>query len=243
VGPSRVRPLDPAGLTRMSLTDTAAELLARLARDLARTGGGVLVVDGVATAGSGGPHPGSWGVALSFAEMARVDGGPPDWEGIARDLTEADNLRSGRRGALRGPERSGVAGVAGVAGATVAALDEWLATRDPIASQLVATSARAALAAEDRLDEDGLCEGLIGVLVVAAGAARILGDADLAAEVSHRAGAAATRAKREGWRLGSRQVDQTWLTGVAGIAWGLLAVDQCPRVNPLCPADAEASAG
>jgi hypothetical protein len=228
VGPSRVRPLDPAGLTRMSLTD------------LARTGGGVLVVDGVATAGSGGPHPGSWGVALSFAEMARVDGGPPDWQRIGRDLTEADNLRSGRRGALRGPERSGVAGVAG---ATVAALDEWLATRDPIASQLVATSARAALDAEASLGEDGLREGLIGVLVVAAGAARILGDADLAAEVSHRAGAAATRAKREGWRLGSRQVDQTWLTGVAGIAWGLLAVDQCPRVNPLCPADAEASAG
>jgi len=86
---------------------------------------------------------------------------------------------------------------------------------------------------------DGLCHGTIGIFVVAAGVARARHDLPLLLEVRSHAAEVCSRAVKRGWRLDDqRLVDQSWLTGSAGIAWGLLAVDKQPLINPLSPADA-----
>ena len=85
---------------------------------------------------------------------------------------------------------------------------------------------------------DGLCHGALGTLAVAAGAARIGRDKELAKAVLEKTQALCENAQVNGWRLEEgRTLDHGWLTGVAGIAWGLLVVTRQPRVNPLSPAD------
>jgi lantibiotic modifying enzyme len=87
---------------------------------------------------------------------------------------------------------------------------------------------------------DGLCHGRMGVLAVAAGAARAGDESSLARMVTESAEESCWRAETEGWSLEGGAVGHGWLTGIAGIAWGLLAVANQPRVNPLSPADASA---
>ena len=126
----------------------------------------------------------------------------------------------------------------GIAGVAVAAL---------LAADTCPDSDHTALAKEavleslamPKLETDGLCHGVMGVLVVGAAVARATGDRELETKVSSAADAMCRRVRREGWRLEtSRVVDQSWLTGVAGIAWALLVIDSRPVVNPLCPVDA-----
>jgi lantibiotic modifying enzyme len=87
------------------------------------------------------------------------------------------------------------------------------------------------------VSSDGLCHGTLGMLAVAGGVARIAHDAGLAQTVVGKAEEACEHANTLGWRLDDRTLDHGWLTGVAGIAWGLLVVSEQPRVNPLSPAD------
>lgn len=124
----------------------------------------------------------------------------------------------------------------GMAGLAVAAL---IAHSESGSTESLAIAVEAAHASlETETETDGLCHGAAGVLAVASGVCRIARDGDLRKKILDRVDALLRRAQRGLLRLDpSRIVDQTWLTGVAGIAWGLLVVDQRPRVNPLCPPD------
>jgi hypothetical protein len=126
----------------------------------------------------------------------------------------------------------------GVAGVAVAAL---LANDGSADSDYITLAREAVLEslAMPRLETDGLCHGAMGVLVVGAAMARVSDNRALEAQVHSAADAICRRIRREGWRLEtSRVADQSWLTGVAGIAWALLVIDSRPIVNPLCPVDA-----
>lgn len=93
---------------------------------------------------------------------------------------------------------------------------------------------------DNGVSSDGLCHGQIGVLAVAAGVARIAEDRELERSIMGRALTACRHAEEHGWSLEKeRTIDHGWLTGVAGIAWGLLALGHRPIVNPLSPADSE----
>lgn len=125
----------------------------------------------------------------------------------------------------------------GVAGTAVAAIMAWKAQRDARLAEMARESAHSSLSALP-LRTDGLCHGSLGVLVVAAGVARCLGDeALLRHAVERRDGLFPS--DHSGWQFdGETFIDQSWLTGTAGIAWGLLVIDAPPSINPLCPPDA-----
>jgi Lanthionine synthetase C-like protein len=134
--------------------------------------------------------------------------------------------------------RQGGAGwCSGAAGTAVAALMAWSATDLSELRDLARRSAEAALA-EAPLETDGLCHGTAGVFAVAAGVSRCTGDSRLMLEVRSRAAQAWPDLSQRRWRLDpGRVLDQSWLTGVSGIAWALMAIEQRPLVNPLCPLD------
>lgn len=182
-----------------------------------------------------------------------VEVGPPSV--VAEQEWSADGLAHGALGAAvatcAGPEdltvdriqnlgRSLVSGgwCNGRAGMAVAAL---VASPDGASDAHAEFAHEQAMAALDQaFATDGVCHGLIGALVVAAGVARATGDPELRLMVERRAQDVCSRVSVRGWRLErSRAVDASWLTGVAGMAWGLMAVWRQPLVNPLCPPDSQ----
>ncbi len=127
----------------------------------------------------------------------------------------------------------------GAAGLAAAYLLSHEASRDE--HELWRGREAARRAAADTYASDGLCHGTFGVLAVSAGVARLCADAQLRELVLSRAAEMISQARSIGWRLErDRYADPTFLTGIAGIAWGLIAVLLEPVVNPLSPVDSEA---
>jgi hypothetical protein len=126
----------------------------------------------------------------------------------------------------------------GIAGTAVASLIAWRSTGLAAFRSLAHRSIEAALG-ELPLETDGLCHGTAGVLVVAAGVARCTQSASLMQTAVCHARRVWSVPSRRNWRLDrTYQVDQSWLTGVSGIAWALMTLSRPPLVNPLCPVDA-----
>jgi hypothetical protein len=87
------------------------------------------------------------------------------------------------------------------------------------------------------LQDDSLCHGLAGVLVVSAGVTRVLREPGLVAQLS--AAALDLCDDARGFRATNDAIlDATWLTGVTGVLWALLVSERQPEVNPILPIDA-----
>jgi len=100
----------------------------------------------------------------------------------------------------------------------------------PTMLQLVSQSTLAA--------ESGLCHGILGALVVAAGAARIAGDFDTLVSVQEMASGLFDNDLLLRYP-DDLLVDYSWLTGSAGVLWAILAIHRRPLLNPLLPFDSE----
>ena len=136
--------------------------------------------------------------------------------------------------------KTGPGWCSGLTGLTALALLAAAVQDDARFLEIARRAASADLKSFALLPTDGLCHGLIGTLAVAAGVARITADKGLLKRVRKEANSACERAAHRGWRLDpGGHIDQSWLTGAAGIAWGLLAIANMPCVNPLSPCDSQ----
>jgi hypothetical protein len=125
----------------------------------------------------------------------------------------------------------------GMAGAAVTALMAAPSPSSPLAS-LAKSYARAALGQLPLLESDALCHGTSGVLVACAGVARCAKDDLLATQVTRAVERYLRRPTGFQVRLDKGfLIDQSWLTGIAGIAWAMMAIQAAPLINPLCPPD------
>jgi Lanthionine synthetase C-like protein len=93
-----------------------------------------------------------------------------------------------------------------------------------------------ALARVVHAQDETLCHGTAGVLCVAAGVGRCLGAPDLIDAAAGTAESAVSRL-REPRLTNDQTIDNSWLTGRAGVLWALCAIRHRPAINPLIPPD------
>lgn len=174
------------------------------------------------------------------------DGGYEDAPGMAHGVLGISSLNalsdSGPE-AASGSAGNGLSGWCnGSSGLAAALVIRWKKSGDVADATAALLAARSSLDASH--DTDGLCHGRAGAIAVAAGVARLLGDEDLSIQALRSAYSLAARLHRSPMRLSAGvHLDQTWLTGVAGAAWGLLVATKRPMVNPLLPLDSELTTG
>jgi hypothetical protein len=85
-------------------------------------------------------------------------------------------------------------------------------------------------------EDETLCHGTAGVLCVAAGVGRCLIAPELIEAAASTAESAVSRLRQP--RLTNDQtIDNSWLTGRAGVLWALCTIHHRPTINPLIPPD------